>query len=63
MTCKHKNIKTLHEETGNRICMACMRHWYMGNQYTRKQWDDLMQMAVKSIEQSMEQSEVCAESN
>lgn len=64
MTCKHTNIKTLHEQTGNRICLDCKRHWYRGNQYTRKQWDDLMVMAVKkAIEQSIEQSEVSDEGN
>lgn len=45
-------MKTLHEETGNRICLDCKQHWYRGEQYTRKQWDDLMRMAVKAIEHS-----------
>ena len=44
MTCEHKNIKTLHEETGNRICLDCKKHWYIGKEYTRKEWDALMEI-------------------
>lgn len=39
MNCKHTNIKTLHEETGNRICLNCYQHWYNGKEYRRKEWD------------------------
>lgn len=39
MTCEHKNMKTLHEPTGNSICLDCKQHWYRGKEYTKKEWD------------------------
>jgi hypothetical protein len=39
MTCEHKNMKVLHEPTGNRICLDCKQHWHKGKEYTRKEWD------------------------
>lgn len=39
MSCEHKNMKSLHENTGNSICLDCKQHWYMGKEYTRKEWD------------------------
>ena len=39
MTCEHKNMKVLHESTGNSVCIDCKQHWYFGKEYTRKEWD------------------------
>jgi len=39
MTCEHKNMKTLHEPTGNSVCIDCKQHWYLGKEYTRREWD------------------------
>lgn len=46
MTCEHKNMKTLHEQTDNCICLDCKRHWFLGKEYTRKEWDELMECAA-----------------
>lgn len=39
MTCEHKNMKALHEPTGNNVCIDCKQHWYLGKEYTRREWD------------------------
>lgn len=37
--CKKPEVKTLHEPTGNKVCLCCGHHWYEGVAYTRREWD------------------------
>lgn len=41
--CTKRNIKTLQQN--NAVCLICQRHYYEGREYTKKEWDALMEAA------------------
>lgn len=47
--CCHKpEVKTLHIPTGNKVCLHCNGHWYIGIYYTKKEWDLFLERELKN---------------
>ena len=54
--CDHKNVQVMDYWTGykpghgervvNRVCLRCGQHWHGGREYTRREWDALLDAAV-----------------
>lgn len=56
--CAKSEVKVLHQNPFNAVCLSCGKHWYDGQEYKRREWDAL-NLALEKVEKKVLEEPCC----